>query len=205
MADNNSKPASSRAWNGAAMKIGTSAGVSVFAAKVISILLLTAAVAVTSGCAGYCGYGTRSLAEPEKFISHLDDVSFLTFGGTLGGQYSTVNDFSMEGYVAGNVGLTGFETGDIFFEEVQFGMKFYPIQGNVRPYAGAGAVMGFYMESTSDIDTSFDFGVGALGSIGVELGKQDAVMLGIDYSYLLNSASQYGGGQLTLSLIIFSK
>jgi len=187
------------------MKIGTSAGVSAFTAKVLSILLLTAVVAVASGCAGYFGYGTRSLAEPSEFISHLDEVGYLTFGGTLGGQYSTTTDLSMEGYIAANVGLTGFETGDIFFEEVQFGMKFYPIQGNVRPYAGAGAVMGFYMESTSDVDTSFDFGVGALGSIGVEVGKQDAVMLGIDYSYILNSAQKYGGGQLSFNLIIFSK
>lgn len=187
------------------MMRGFSVSKSETASRAVVSLLLIAAAAFSSGCAGYFGYGTRSLAEPEKFISHLDDVSFLTFGGTLGGLYSTVNDFSMEGNVAFNVGLTGFETGDIFFEEVQFGMKFYPIQGNVRPYAAAGGVMGFYSEWTSDVDADLDFGVGALGSIGVELGKQDAVMMGIDYTYLLNSASRYGGGQLTFSLIIFSK
>ncbi|HHN47233.1 MAG TPA: hypothetical protein ENN09_07310 [Planctomycetes bacterium] len=159
-----------------------------------------AALVLLGGCVqSEVGYATRNLKSGGGLA--VDSVGILRFGGTVGGSYSTSGSMSIEHHVSLDIGSTGFDTGDIFVDEVRYATRLYPLQGPVRPYVGAGLVMGFYIESTSSTTDEMDFGVGGLAAAGLEIGDGKKFAISVEYSYLATTAEEYGGDQLAFSLV----
>ena len=100
------------------------------------------------------------------------------------------------------VAITSTPTGaDVFIDEGRVGLRVFPIQGPVQPYIGFGVSVGLYAETISDIETEMDFAIGGVGSVGVEIGEPDKFMIAVEASYLANSVTDYGGSQMTISLV----
>ena len=133
----------------------------------------------------------------------VDSVGIVGFdmGDLLGASYSTTGNVSLEHKMVLNIGSTGFDTGDIFVDEAKYLFCVFTMQGKARPYVGAGALFGIYVEDDGTAEGETDFGVGLSVAAGLEAKLAEGFSLGLEYSYNLNSVPEYGGGDLTLSLI----
>ena len=154
------------------------------------------------------GYGTRRLSGDNP---GADEVGIVSIGGSLAGmegKFSTTGPLTIESFLVMNLGYIEFDAGDggVFVDEARLVTRVFPIHGPVRPYIGFGMGLGLYMETTdtettSDTEMGLGLGIGVLGSVGIEVGTPEKFMLSVEASYLANSATDYGGSQVTVSLV----